>query len=191
MPTLARPIIVAASLRSKLANIHKNVITMYEPITDGSSCDKKSILKARRPIMPPQKKLTRTKIANASRVWSVGFGDGNEKKAMNARPEATPARKPPAKKPTASLSNGRLAFMPLFYQHLADFNSRETRFPGGNWFSAPEISISGLRIANSGVGNGVSEGEISDSGVGFINSEGGISVSGQEIADSGQGFVVS
>ena len=104
MPTDAKPIIGAASLKSRLEIKHKNPMTTYDAMIDGSKSDQNSALKALRPMKPPQKKTTRTKTAKASRVWSVGFGSGSGKNARKISATATAADNPPPKKPTTSRS---------------------------------------------------------------------------------------
>ena len=99
MPADAKLIIGADSLKSKPESRHRNPMTTYEMIKDGNKSDQKSALNALRPIKPPQKNTTRTTTANASRVWSVGFGLGvSGKKQRNTNAEATAATKLPTKK---------------------------------------------------------------------------------------------
>jgi len=104
MPTDAKPIIVADSLKSRLEIKHKNPMIAYDVMTDGNKSDQKSALNARRPMKPPQKNTTRTKTAKAWRVWSVGFGSGSGKKVRKTSADATAATSPPAMKPTKSRS---------------------------------------------------------------------------------------
>ncbi len=105
MPTDAKPIIGADSLKSKPESRQRNPITTYEMITDGNKSDQKSALNARRPMKPPLKNTTRTNAAKASRVWSVGFGSGSGKNARKTSADATAAARPPTRKPTTSRSN--------------------------------------------------------------------------------------
>jgi hypothetical protein len=62
-------------------------------------------------MKPPQENTARTKTANASPVWSVGFGfGGNGKNTWKMSAAATAAAMPPPKNPMTSRSNGWFTF---------------------------------------------------------------------------------
>ena len=77
MPAVAKPAIVAVSPKEKLAKKQRKTTAMYDPTTGQIRSERKSAEKPRRPMKPPQKNITMTRIAKAAALsWRLGFDSG-------------------------------------------------------------------------------------------------------------------
>ena len=113
MPTVAKPVIAAISLKSSDAMNDKKLTAQYEPTTGGNTSKPASATNPRRPMNPPQTNMTRTTIAKALPAWLRGSRSvGRSKNHRKANPDAALANAAPASDPKISRrSDGRKSSM--------------------------------------------------------------------------------